>query len=71
MHDYNGNFYGMHFFWWIFIIIIILIVIYIIGKQGKIVKRETPLEILKKRFAKGEITKEEFEKSKEALKTEY
>ncbi len=70
MHDYNGNFYGMHFFFWIFLIVIVLVVIFILGKQRKNLKKETPLKILKKRFAKGEITKEEFEKSKEALKTE-
>ncbi len=70
MHDYNENFYGMHFFFWIFLIVIVLAVIFILGKQRKNLKKETPLKILKKRFAKGEITKEEFEKSKKALKIE-
>lgn len=31
--------------------------------------RETPMEILKKRYAKGEITKEEFEKMKKDLES--
>ena len=31
--------------------------------------RETPMEILKKRYAKGKITKEEFEKMKKDLES--
>tara|TARA_R110002153_G_scaffold247735_1_gene403910 strand:- start:4299 stop:4430 length:132 start_codon:yes stop_codon:yes gene_type:complete len=33
-------------------------------------RKEDPLRILKKRFAKGEITKEEYEESKKLLKSE-
>ncbi len=70
MHNYNRNFYWEHFFFWIFLIVIVLVVTFILGKQRKNLKKETPLKILKKRLAKGDITKEEFEKSKKALKTE-
>jgi uncharacterized membrane protein len=34
------------------------------------IKKEKPLDILKKRFAKGEISKEEFEESKNILNSE-
>ncbi len=57
----------MPFFW----IIAICIVLYLIFGRGAARRPwepgpspETPLDILKKRYAKGEITKEEFEQMK-------
>lgn len=65
-HGYH--FGGMHFFWWIFwIIIVIWIFATPYNLPGQRTKTETPLEILKKRFAKGEITKEEFDEKKKFL----
>jgi len=46
-------------------IIIIVAGIYVLVKRRQV--RSPPLEILKKRYAKGEITKEEFDKMKEDL----
>ncbi len=67
MHEYSGNFLGMHFLWWLLLITVIVGILLAINNQKNTTVKETPLEILKKRFAKGEITEEEYEKAKEAL----
>ncbi len=68
-HTYdNGHFWGMHYLWWIFLIIIFIwIFITPYGIPGQRTKRETPLDILKRRFARREITKEEFEDMKKQI----
>jgi putative membrane protein len=54
---------------WIIWIAIIGVFIYLIMQATKLRNRvgETPLEILKKRYAKGEITKEEFDRMKKDI----
>lgn len=71
MHNYDRHFWGMHFIWWI-VWIIALIWIFLLPFEipYQKSKKENPLDILKKRFAKGEITKEEYEESKKILKTD-
>lgn len=73
MHwDYSlGWGWGMGFGWlfmFLFWVLIILGIIYlvklIIGGEKK-GKEDDPLEILKRRYAKGEISEEEFKKMKE------
>ncbi len=65
MHYYNSHFGGMHFIWWI---IWIGVLIWIFATPwdipGQRTKKDTPLDILKKRFAMGEINKEEYEEKK-------
>jgi len=67
-HMYNWDFWGMHLFWWI-IWIILLIWIFVTPWDipGQRTKKDTPLDILKKRFASGELTKEEYEEKKKIL----
>ncbi|HEA23691.1 hypothetical protein LCGC14_1618750 [marine sediment metagenome] len=70
MHFFHDHFGGMHFVWWIlwFILLIwIFFVPYDIPYQKS--KMEDPLAILKKRFAKGNITKEEYEEMKKILES--
>lgn len=69
MYMYNGyHFGGMHLIWWFIwmgLLIWIFVTPYDIPGQRK--KKDSPLEILQKRFASGEITKEEYLNRKEIL----
>ena len=57
---------------WIIFFIVVGLLIYFIVQAGKAKgsvpgQNETPLDILKRRYAKGEIVKEEFERMKKDL----
>jgi putative membrane protein len=66
---YDGyHFWGMHLFWW-FIWVVLLFWIfatpYDIPGQRK--RQDSPFDILKKRFALGQITKEQYREYKTIL----
>jgi putative membrane protein len=61
---------------WLFIVVLVGGAIYYMlqmskskGSDGSSSKVETPLDILKKRYAKGEIDKEEYKRKKIDLKS--
>lgn len=73
------EYFGEHMMWWlmpmfpivgmIICVIVIVFVVKLIMGGGKpcIKSSETPLDILKKRYASGEINREEFNKIKEDI----
>ena len=67
MMGWGGGF-GMIFVWVILIIIVIILVKSLMSKSnGGIERKETPMEILKRRYASGEIGKTEYEEKKKDI----
>ncbi|MEO6883909.1 MAG: SHOCT domain-containing protein [Bacteroidia bacterium] len=68
--NYNDfSFWGMHLIWWlVWVILIFWIFATPYNIPGQRTKKDTPLDILKKRFASGEITKEQYIEHKSILK---
>ncbi len=78
MHEWENEYmmnygfgHGGMFMWIIFLIVLGVAIYFIINtsKSKDVVgsTQEAPLDILKKRYAKGEITKEEFNQMKKDL----
>lgn len=60
--------FGGIFMWIILLVIIVFVVYFIIhATKSRTPGKEIPLEVLKKRYAKGEITKDEFQRIKKDL----
>jgi len=68
MYYNNYHFWGMHLIWW-FLWGVMLFWIFATPYSipGQRAKKDSPLDILKKRFASGEITKEEFQEKKKII----
>ena len=68
-----GYGYGGGFTWLILLVLVGVVIYFLLqaskskGPDGSVM--ETPLDILKKRYAKGEIDKEEFDRKKKDLES--
>lgn len=60
------HFFGMHVFWWLFWLFLFISFFFFDFSPAK-KKKENPFHILKKRFANGEITEEEYREKKSVL----
>jgi putative membrane protein len=60
---------GMSILWFIFLVVIVIFVIRLLRRHSLSEWHKTdPLDIAKERYAKGEITKEQFDQLKKDLK---
>ncbi|HZP94615.1 MAG TPA: SHOCT domain-containing protein [Burkholderiales bacterium] len=60
-------FFGMHALWWVFWVVVIVALVAFVLPGWNRGERETPLEILKRRYAAGEISKDEYEERRATL----
>ncbi len=68
MYNDHGHYWGMHWVWWVlWVIILIWIFATPWSIPGERRKKDNPLEILRKRYAAGELTTEEYEDRKKVL----
>jgi putative membrane protein len=71
MHHYGnweGHWFGGGFMMVLFYVIIVFLVVYLVRQmRGKGSKNETALDILNKRYAAGEITKEQLDEMKKNI----
>ncbi len=63
-----GEGIGMIFFWIILVVLVVVLVKWLISQSSeRVEKRDDPMDILRRRYAKGEIDKTEFEEKAKDL----
>ncbi len=68
---FYNNFGGMNFIWWIiWMIMIFWIFATPYNIPGQRTRKNSPLDILQKRFASGEITNDEYQEKKKILEND-
>lgn len=66
----NNPYWGMGWGMWFIPLLVVLVIYFLLKNDSQAKSRqnsESPMEILRKRYAKGEITKEKFEEMKKEL----
>ncbi|MDE2615656.1 MAG: SHOCT domain-containing protein [Burkholderiales bacterium] len=61
---------GMHAFWWLFWVLLLVLVLFGIRPRSgerRERQRETPIDVLRRRLANGEINAQEYEEILQAL----
>ena len=67
----DGFFWGMHLIWWaIWVVLLGWIFFAPSSSTYQEIEGDDPLMLLKMRFAQGESSKEEYEQSRELLKSD-
>ena len=69
MHIGDWWFLGMHAFWWLFwlLIIIAFVLLFTPVPKQQVRQRASPLDVLQRRYAAGEISTEEYEQRRAVL----
>lgn len=67
MHFIDGGVWGMHFLWWLFWLVLIGIFFGTRTSQPRHKARETPLQILQRRYAAGELSTQDYEERKKTI----
>jgi putative membrane protein len=69
---YDGyHFWGMHLVWWfVWVILIFWIFATPYNIPGQRMKKDSPLDILQKRFVRGEIKMDEYQEKRKILESE-
>jgi putative membrane protein len=71
-HMMGYGWYGGGLMWLILIIVAVVVIYFVLNRNknygpSEDSDRESPMDILKKRYAKGDITKEEFDRLKKDI----
>ncbi|HRH50635.1 MAG TPA: SHOCT domain-containing protein [Panacibacter sp.] len=65
---YSNYYWGMHFVWWlVWVSLLFWIFVTPYDIPGQRRKKDSPLDILKQRFAAGQLTNEEYQQKKKIL----
>ena len=67
MDHIGGSFWGMHFFWWLFWVAAVVLLLSPMTPVSPGRRRETPLQVLQRRYAAGEVSTVEYEERKTVL----